>query len=136
MPGGAALGWILLGALVLRLWSLKHGLPFVYNTDEEQHFVPRALTMIGGGLDPHYFENPPGLTYLLWAAFAVRYAGENIRSLFHDDPGVVYLTGREVVAVLGTAVVAATYPLAARFARDRYAGLVAAGVMAVAFVPV
>ena len=41
MPGGAALGWILLGALVLRLWSLKHGLPFVYNTDEEQHFVPR-----------------------------------------------------------------------------------------------
>ena len=128
---------ILVVALGLRVWSIRHGLPFVYNIDEEQHFVSKAARFFGGGgLDPDYFENPPGLTYLLWAAFAVRYAGENIRSLFHDDPGVVYLTGREVVAVLGTAVVAATYPLAARFARDRYAGLVAAGVMAVAFVPV
>jgi len=37
---------------------------------------------------------------------------------------------------LGTAAVAATYALGSRFARDRHAGLVAAGVMAVAFVPV
>ncbi len=128
---------ILVVALVLRAWSIRHGLPFVYNIDEEQHFVSKAARFFGGGdLDPGYFENPPGLTYLLWVAFAVRYAGDNVRSLFHNDPGAVYLTGREVVAVLGTAVVAATYALGSRFARDRHAGLVAAGVMAVAFVPV
>ena len=34
MPGGAALGWIMLGGLALRLWSIKHGLPFVYSVDE------------------------------------------------------------------------------------------------------
>ncbi|MDX6376328.1 MAG: hypothetical protein QOE98_631 [Gaiellaceae bacterium] len=127
---------ILVVALVLRLWSLRHGLPFVYNVDEEQHFVSRAARFFGGDLDPRYFENPPGLTYVLWVAFAVRYAGDDVRALFRDDPASVYLTGRMVVAVLGTAVVAATYALGARLARDRVAGLVAAGLMAVGFIPV
>ncbi len=128
---------ILVVALGLRLWSLRHGLPFVFNVDEEQHFVSKAARFFSGGdLDPGYFENPPGLTYLLWVAFAVRYAGENVRSLFHNDPGGVYLTGRMVVAVLGTGVVAATYALGARLARDRAAGLVAAALMAVGFIPV
>ena len=128
---------ILVVALCLRVWSLRHGLPFVYNVDEEQHFVSKAARFFGGGdLDPGYFENPPGLTYLLWVAFAVRYAGEDVRSLFHNDPGGVYLTGRLVVAVLGTGVVAATYALGSRLGRDRTAGLVAAGLMAVGFLPV
>ena len=128
---------ILVVALGLRVWSLRHGLPFVFNVDEEQHFVSKAARFFSGGdLDPGYFENPPGLTYLLWAAFAVRYAGEDVRSLFHNDPGGVYLTGRLVVAVLGTAVVAATYSLGSRLAHHRHAGLVAAGLMAVGFIPV
>ena len=128
---------ILVVALVLRAWSLRHGLPFVYNVDEEQHFVSKAARLFSAGdLDPGYFENPPGLTYLLWVAFAVRYAGDDVRSLFHHDPGGVYLTGRMVVALLGTGVVAATYALAARLGHDRRAGLVAAALMAVGFIPV
>src|SRR5262249_43444285 len=98
MPGGAALGWILLGALVLRLWSPKHGLPFVYNTDEEQHFVPRALTMVGGSLDPHYFENPPALTYLFFVVFKLRGFG----STLGHDPTAVFTTARFLVALIGT----------------------------------
>ena len=39
------LGGILLAALALRLWNLDHGLPFAYNADEAEHFVPRALDM-------------------------------------------------------------------------------------------
>ena len=59
------LGGILVAALALRLWNLDHGLPFAYNADEAEHFVPRALDMAGGGsLDPGYYENPPSLTYL------------------------------------------------------------------------
>ena len=115
---------ILVVALGFRLVSLRHGLPFVFNVDEEQHFVSKAARFFSGGdLDPGYFENPPGLTYLLWVAFAVRYAGDDVRSLFHNDPGGVYLTGRLVVALLGTLVVAATYSLGARLAHDRRAGL-------------
>ena len=43
------LGGILLAALALRLWNLDHGLPFAYNADEAEHFVPRALAIAGGG---------------------------------------------------------------------------------------
>ena len=33
---------ILLVALALRLWNIDHGLPFAYNADEDEHFVPHA----------------------------------------------------------------------------------------------
>ena len=44
--------------------GLKHGLPYVYNADENAHFVPRAIGMFGHGFNPHYFVNPPAYTYL------------------------------------------------------------------------
>jgi hypothetical protein len=108
MPGGAALGWILLGALVLRLWSIRHGLPYVYNTDEEQHFVPRAVHMIGGSLDPNYFENPPALTYLFWGIFKLRFhagfpfGSHGFLGSFKRDPTAVFTTARFVEALLGS----------------------------------
>ena len=40
-----ALGALLIGALALRLWGLRQGLPYAYNTDEADHFVPRAVAM-------------------------------------------------------------------------------------------
>ncbi len=141
MPGGAALGWILLGALVLRLWSLKHGLPYVYNTDEEQHFVPRAVAMVGGSLDPNYFENPPALTYLLFAVFKLRFhagfpfGSHGFGSAFRHDPTAVFTTARFVVALLGTLSVGLVYWAGARF-YERRVGLVAAVLMACAFLPV
>src|SRR5271157_549002 len=41
----AALAVVLAGALALRLWGIKQGLPFAYNTDENSHFVPYAIGM-------------------------------------------------------------------------------------------
>ena len=141
MPGGAALGWILLAALVLRLWSIKHGLPYVYSTDEEQHFVPHAVHMIGGGLNPHYFENPPALTYLLFAVFKVRFhagfpfGSSGFLHSFKHDPASVFTTARVVVALLGTLSVGLIYWAGSRF-YDRRVGLLAAVLMACAFLPV
>ena len=63
---GLRLGAILVLALALRLWHLRHGLPFAYNADEAEHFVPKAIGMFGDGLDPGYYENPSALTYLLY----------------------------------------------------------------------
>src|ERR1700677_2994941 len=61
-----ALGALLIGALGLRLWGLRQGLPYAYNTDEADHFVPRAVAMFAQHtLNPHYFANPPAFTYLL-----------------------------------------------------------------------
>jgi hypothetical protein len=61
-----ALALILAGALALRLWGVRQGLPYVFNNDEADHFLPRALEMFTQGtLNPHYFANPPAFTYLL-----------------------------------------------------------------------
>jgi hypothetical protein len=141
MPGGAALGWILLGAFVLRLWSLGHGLPYVYSTDEEQHFVPRAVAMVGGSLDPNYFENPPALTYLFWGVFKLRFhagfpfGSSGLLSSFKHDPTAVFTTARFVVVLLGTLSVGLIYWAGRRF-YDRRVGLVAAVLLACAFLPV
>jgi 4-amino-4-deoxy-L-arabinose transferase-like glycosyltransferase len=141
MPGGAALGWIMVGALALRLWSIKHGLPFVYNVDEEQHFVPHAVDMIGGGLNPHYFENPPALTYLLFGVFKLRFhagfpfGSSGFMHSFVRDPTAVFTTARVVVALLGTLGVGLIYWAGVRF-YDRRVGLIAAALMACAFLPV
>src|SRR5438309_1559054 len=70
-----ALAGVLAGALALRLWGVKQGLPYAYNTDEADHFVPRAVSMFGASLNPHYFQNPPAFTYLLHWLFAVAYGG-------------------------------------------------------------
>ncbi|MFY9580947.1 MAG: hypothetical protein WAQ33_16665, partial [Gaiellaceae bacterium] len=61
-----ALAGVLTGALVLRLWGIRTGLPFSYNADEERHFVPVAVRFFADGLNPGYFLNPPGFTELLY----------------------------------------------------------------------
>ena len=142
-PGGVglALAGLLLAALALRLWSIDHGLPYVYNPDEELHFVPRAVAMFGGSFNPGYFENPPSLTYLLHAVFRVRFlagfpfGGTGFGRAFLDDPTAAYLTARVTVALIGTAVVGLVFWAGRRFA-DARAGLVAAALMAFAFLPV
>ena len=51
----AILALILLVAFGLRVWSLGHGLPYSYNLDERAHFVPHAVSMTTGDLNPGYF---------------------------------------------------------------------------------
>jgi hypothetical protein len=132
--GAVLLGLILLVATGLRLWSVNHGLPYAYNLDERAHFVPHAVAMTGGDLNPGYFINPPALTYLLAAVLSVAHLG-GVEQWFADDPGAVFLTARVVAVAFGVGAVAATYA-AGREWFDRRAGLVAAAIMAVAFLPV
>ena len=130
----ALLALILLVAFGLRVWSLGHGLPYAYNLDERAHFVPHAVTMTSGDLNPGYFINPPALTYLLAAWFSVIHLG-GVEQWFADDPGAVFLAGRWISVAFGVGAVAATYAAGKAFF-DRRAGLVAAAIMAVAFLPV
>ena len=120
----AVLGLILLGALALRLWNLDHGLPFAYNADEAEHFVPRALAIAGGG------AWTPGTT-------RTRRRSRTCSRWSTGSAGRAdaVLTARVVVALIGTLVVGLTF-LAGRRAFDTRSGLVAAAVMAVAFLPV
>jgi len=133
--------WLLLGAilavaLALRLWNLDHGLPFAYSADEAEHFVPKAVDMFRGSLDPGYYENPPALTYVLYVIFNVRFGtGRDLVRDFAADPEAAFITARVAVALIGTLVVGLAYWAGARF-YERRVGLVAAALMAVAFLPV
>ena len=130
----ALLAGILLVAAGLRLWSIRHGLPYAYNLDERAHFVPHAVTMTGGELDPGYFINPPALTYLLAAWLSIVHLG-GVEQWYADDPGGVFEAARVLSVAFGVAAVAATYA-AGREWFGRRAGLLAAAIMAVAFLPV
>jgi 4-amino-4-deoxy-L-arabinose transferase-like glycosyltransferase len=132
-----ALAFILLGGLALRLWGVREGLPFVYNIDEADHFVPHAVAMFSKHtLNPHYFANPPAFTYLLHAVFAVYYGGaDGATHALASDPRSVYTLARVVAALLGTLALWLLYLVGARLF-SRAVGLLAAAIEAVAFLPV
>lgn len=131
-----ALAAILAGGLGLRLWGIHEGLPYAYNSDEADHFVPRAVSMFTHGLDPHYFANPPAFTYLLHYLFAIAYGGSHgVVREFALHPASVYTLARAAAAVLGVIALWLTYVAGARLL-GRGVGLLAAAIEAVAFLPV
>ncbi len=130
-----ALAALLIGALILRLWGFRHGLPFVYNADENAHFVPRAIGMFDHSYNPGYFINPPGFTYVLHALFWVGWGGRGVQEAYAADTGDVFAVARAASAVLGVAGVGLLAWAGARLF-DRRTGLVAAVLLAVAFLPV
>ncbi len=139
---GAGWHWVVLAlifaiALGARLWSIDHGLPAVFNPDEASHFVPRAVRFhLTGGFDLGYFLNPPLITYVFYLAFAVWFGGsDGVAAMAASDPATAYLVGRVVIAVVGATGAVAVY-LVGRVLIDRRAGLVAASLMAVSFLPV
>jgi 4-amino-4-deoxy-L-arabinose transferase-like glycosyltransferase len=110
---------ILALAAALRLIGIEYGLPFggLLNPDE-QSIVPRSWAMVhGAGLDPHWFDYPSLVLYVL-APFQA----------WQGEPS--YLTARLVVAAFGVGAVAAAWWLG-RVAYGRTAGLVAGAVVAV-----
>jgi hypothetical protein len=133
---GLAVAVLLLGALGLRLWGLPNGLPFVYNIDENSHFVPKAVALFGTDGNPHYFVNPPLLTYVLHFVFDAWFGGgDAVKRALATNPTEVFEVARTVVAVLGTAAVGLLYLAGAKLG-GRVLGLLAGTLLAVAFLPV
>jgi hypothetical protein len=144
-PSGWALavGGLLVGALALRLWGSRQGLPYVYNVDEASNFVPTAVSFyFTDTWNPHYFINPPAFSYLLHLVFAFWFGGgwpfgakHDVADAYATDPTVTFAVARAAAAVLGTAAVGFVYLIGARL-YDRRAGFLAGAVLAVSFVPV
>lgn len=113
-----ALAAILAGAAALRIVGVRYAHPFALFSPDEQSIVPRAWHMThGGGLDPHWFDYPTLLMYVL-APFQAWQA--------HPS----YVSARIVVIVLGVGAVAASWWLGRR-AYGGLAGVVAAATVAV-----
>lgn len=140
---------ILLAALLLRLYHIDFGRPFLYHADEIK------LVAQAGRLFSTYFMDkqvhfaigtyPPFYIYMLTIPFAV-YIGFNLltgrfdsladaRSFYELSPFPFYLAGRLLVVILGVLSVYVLYRLVRRLYSRRLA-LLAAALLAVNFVHV
>ncbi|MFB3853299.1 MAG: glycosyltransferase family 39 protein [Vicinamibacterales bacterium] len=119
----AALGAILILGATLRTAGLSYGLPAVYNPDEVA-IMTRALSFAKGDLNPHNFLYPTAYFYALFgwtgAYFAASWITGSVESLsafqaaFFTDPSSVYLAGRLMGVVAGTATVVLIFAVANR----------------------
>jgi 4-amino-4-deoxy-L-arabinose transferase-like glycosyltransferase len=118
--GGPKLAFaaILALAAALRVVGVNYARPFALFSPDEQSIVPRAWHMAhGGGLDPHWFDYPTLLMYVI-APFQA----------WDSHPS--YLAARIVVVGLAVGTVAASWWLGSR-AYGGAAGAVAAAAVAV-----
>jgi len=147
----AVLGFIVAGALVLRLWGVRRGLPYLQEWDE-----PLVLTwVIGmiqrGDLDPHTYAYTNAYYYMLlpvmYLCYIYLHAHKLIMSpwdiqLFHPQAAYArywwyisypefYLWGRVLTAFFGAATVFLIYRIG-KVAFGSATGLLAAAVLAVA----
>jgi hypothetical protein len=131
-----ALAVLLAVTLGLRLWGVKQGLPYSYNSDEATHFVPRAIAFFSHDLNPQYFLNPPAYSYLLHVVFELWFgSADAVRRIYATNPTEVFVVARVVAAVLGTLAVWLTYLAGARLF-DRTVALVGAAIFGLAFLPI
>ncbi len=134
---------ILAVALGLRLWGIKQGLPafYAYNADENpRHFLPYAIgAAVQLRLRPaSLLRQPPALT--LPAALRLSRCGSTgapgSRDALALHPTEVFVVARVTVAVLGATISVWLLYVAGERLFDRGVGLLAAALMAVAFLPV
>ena len=140
-----ALAAILLLALGLRAWGIGWGMPYAFHPDED-NYLPGAMGMLlKGDLNPHYFSNPPLVTYAVLAElFAYLKAGQllgfpqtpmDVGLQLLVAPTPLYAMARMNSALAGTATVLMTY-LVGRKLLGTWPSLAGALLLAVAFLPV
>ena len=128
---------ILALALLVRLWGIDHGLPFIYHPDEPA-LVRSAYGLRFGNLNPGHFDWPHLHYYLCFFIFEsfikfrallqvlnLRSVLEQIAPLLWQDPAIFYFLGRLVSALMGVATVGLTY-LVGKKLFDKRVGLVGA----------
>ena len=135
-PIHVALAVLLIATFLLRLWGIKQGLPYVYNVDEESHFVPKAIAFYSHDLNPHYFLNPPAYSYVLNIVFELWFGSSDaVMRAYTSNPTEVFVVARLVASLLGTVAVWLTY-LSGKRLFGREVGLIAAAIFGLAFLPI
>lgn len=126
---------VLLGA-GLRLFPIWFGLPYLGARPDEEVAVARAVAILGGDPNPHFFHWP-SLTFYLFAAL---YAPASVirRALFLD-PALTdverFVIARTCVALAGTLTIVVLFRLARRVA-DATTGVIASAFLAVSILHV
>jgi hypothetical protein len=134
------LGVVCLLALALRLFALGYGLPAVFNPDETP-ILNRALAFAKGDPNPHNFLYPSLYFYALFLWESAFFLAGRVLGLFDSlaafqrefftNPSRLFLAGRAMSVVCGTATVVALYYVGRRL-YGAATGLAAAAFLAVA----
>lgn len=132
-------GIVVVGAW-LRLRALGFGLPDVHNMDEVA-IMSRTLSLAARGPDPGNFLYPSfyfyalfawlGATFLLLRASGLVASLQAFETSYFVDPTAIYLSGRLLTALLGTATLVIVYFLGRRL-HGRIAGIAACAFLACA----
>jgi len=137
---------VLAAALGLRWAGMGWGLPFAFQPEESSIYVRWAIEFaLHGQWNPHYFQNPSLLIYLLGIEFSGIFALARILQ-FGQDPGDLYMVfrgeqdlfyglARLNSVLLGTATVFVVYLIGRRLWGER-PGIVSAAFLAVNFLHV
>lgn len=141
---GTSLLLILIVALgfILRIWSINHDLPYIYNLDELKIINPIMDNFFRGDLNPHWFEQPgAALMYLIFGVLGIYYnlgvllggfsSVDSFISSFQSNPTAVILVGRTITVLFGTLSILLVFFIARRVF-NRPTGLIAALFFAVA----
>ena len=125
---------LLAAALLLRAWGLDYGSPPTLNHPDESNYAGIAGQLSWGQLNPGFFENPPLMTYVLFAGREARalVLGREADRAWIADGGLVRL-GRWLSVLLGVATVALVGGTASRLLRSPGAGLAAGAIVACSF---
>lgn len=119
--------WLAFGLFfALRAWGIDFDQPPIKVHADERHYAGIAARLTPGDLHPHYFENPPLLTYVLVGAKEWRslWRGEQDTRRWVNQGGL-YRLSRWIAALLGTLTAFAVGASAQRLLGSRAAGVVA-----------
>ena len=130
---------MLLG-LALRLPGIFRDLPFTYYGDEA-HLIKRSMAIAAGDLNPHWFNKPAllmyvlafayGIMYLIGAAFGTFESPEHFAAWYLEDPQAFILVGRAIVCATGVGLIYLVFQAARRILKSDGSGLAAAAMAAV-----
>ena len=132
MTSARWLSAIILIAAALRMFPVWFGLPYLYARPDEAESISRAVGVLAGDFNPHFFHWPSFTFYVFAVALGTV---SRFRSLVGIEPAlpvdVALIAARTVVALAGALTVIPLFRLARRMA-GQTSGLLAAAFLAVA----
>lgn len=135
--------WFIFGlAFMVRVVGIGYGLPAFYNADEPFNVINALAYGAKGSLEPLYFVYPALHSYLLLAVYGIYFVFGTVFGAFENtldfgaayflNPDGLFLVGRFLSVLLGTATVFMVYRIGSRYF-SRNVGFLSAGLLAMSF---
>lgn len=142
------MGLILLLALLIRVWSIDFGLPYLYHPDESNKIAISQNIFKTGDLNPRYFYKPTLFIYLNALAYIPYYSLGKLQGVFSSPNDILppvmltmgvglaptpsaVLMGRLLTTVFATASVFVIFLIGRQISAEASVGLLAALILAI-----